>query len=85
MEVSTLCIIGLLSWYHIIDHGHEPWQRNPPELTKLTLAFYLGQLFPEDGYDVDDGGQDDDDDDDDNDDDQEQAPDNVAYDDVSTL
>ena len=66
-------------------HGHAPGEGNPPKLTKLTLAFYLGQLLPEDWYDVDDGGQDDDDNDDDNDDDQEQAPDNVDYDDVSTL
>ena len=31
-----------------LDHGHAPGEGNPPKLTKLTLAFYLGQLLPED-------------------------------------
>ena len=51
------------------DHGHGPWERNPPELTKLALAFYLGKLFPEhwDDYDGDGGDVSDDDNDDDQD------------------
>ena len=51
------------------DHGHGPWERNPPELTKLTLAFYLGKLFPEHwgDYDGDSGDVSDDDNDDDQD------------------
>ena len=36
MEVSPL--------YHV----HAPGERDPPELTKLALAFYLRQLLPED-------------------------------------
>ena len=44
------------------DHGHGPWERNPPELTKLALAFYLGKLFPEHWGDFDgDCGDDSDD------------------------
>ena len=43
-------------------HVHAPRERNPPELTKLTLVFYLRQLLPEDwdgnedvkGDDIDD-------------------------------
>ena len=51
------------------DHGHGPWERNPPELTKLALAFYLGKLFPEhwDDYDGDGGDVSDDDNEDDQD------------------
>ena len=46
------------------DHGHGPWERNPPELTKLTLAFYLGKLFPELWDDCEGGDVSDHDDDD---------------------